>query len=93
MGIVKDSLPPVPEDKELRAKNRARNEEQNKDKEAQKAKSARKAQRRELSAKNRREAEKAGLPPPDSPETSVSEIEGGETTRIGSTSSRWKRAT
>ena len=36
----------------------------------------RKAQRRETSAKNHREAEKAGLPPPDSPETSVSEIEG-----------------
>ena len=27
MGIVKDSLPPVPEDKVLRAKNRAGNEE------------------------------------------------------------------
>lgn len=77
MGIVKDSLPSVPEDKVLRAKNRARNEEQKKAKEVQKAKSARKAQRRETSAKNRREAEKAGLPPPDSPETSVSEIEGG----------------
>ena len=77
MGIVKDSLPPVPEDKELRAKNRARNEEQKKAKEDKKAKSARKAQRREISAKNHREAEKAGLPPPDSPETSVSEIEGG----------------
>jgi len=77
MGIVKDSLPLVPEDKELRAKNRARNEEQKKAKEVQKAKSARKAQRREISAKNHREAEKAGLPPPDSPETSVSEIEGG----------------
>ena len=34
MGIVKDSLPPVPEDKELQAKNRARNEEQKKAKEA-----------------------------------------------------------
>ena len=77
MGIVKDSLPPVPEDKELQAKNRARNEEQKKAKEAQKAKAARKAQHREISAKNHREAEKAGLPPPDSPETSVSEIEGG----------------
>ena len=77
MGIVKDSLPPVLEDKELRAKNRARNEEQKKAKEDKKAKSARKAQRREISDKNRREAEKAGLPLPDSPETSVSEIEGG----------------
>ena len=77
MGIVKDSLPPVPEDKVIRAKNRALNEEQKKAKEAQKAKSARKAQRHETSAKNRREAEKAGLPPPDSPEASVSEIEGG----------------
>jgi len=77
MGIVKDSLPPVPEDKVTRAKNRARNEEQKKAKEAQKAKAARKAQRREISAKNHREAEKAGVPPPDSPETLVSEIEGG----------------
>ena len=77
MGIVKDSLAPVREDKELRAKNRARNEEQKKAKEDKKAKSARKVQRRETSAKNRRQAEKAGLPPPDSPETSVSEVEGG----------------
>jgi len=77
MGIVRDSLPPVPEDKEIRAKNRARNEEQKKAKEDKKAKAARKAQRREISAKNHREAEKAGVAPPDSPETSVSEIEGG----------------
>ena len=77
MGIVKDSLPPVREDKELRAKNRARNEEQKKAKEEKKAKSARKAQRRETADKNRREAETAGLPAPDSPETSVSEVEGG----------------
>ena len=77
MGIVNDSLPPVPEDKELRAKNRARNEEQKKAKEAQKAKAARKPQHHEISAKNHREAEKAGVPPPDSPETSVSEIKGG----------------
>jgi len=76
MGIVKDSLPQVLEDKVLRAKNRARNEEQKKAKEDKKAKSARKAQCREISAKNHREAEKAGLPPPDSPETSVTEIEG-----------------
>ena len=40
-------------------------------------KAARKAQRHEISAKNHREADKAGVPPPDSPETSVSEIEGG----------------
>ena len=77
MGIVKDSLPPVPEDKATRAKNRARNEEQKKAKEDKKAKAARKAQRQEISAKNHCEAEKAGVPPPDSPETSVSEIEGG----------------
>jgi len=76
MGVVKDSLPPVPEDKEIRAKNRARNEEQKKAKEDKKAKAARKAQRREISAKNHREAEKAGVAPPPSPETSVSEIEG-----------------
>jgi hypothetical protein len=77
MGVVKDSLPPVPEDKEIRAKNRARNEEQKKAKDDKKAKAARKAQRREISAKNHREAEKAGVAPPPSPETSVSEIEGG----------------
>jgi len=77
MRIVRDSLPPVPEDKEIRAKNRARNEEQKKAKEDKKAKVARKAQRREISAKNHREAEKAGVAPPPSPETSVSEIEGG----------------
>jgi len=77
MGVVKDSLPPVPEDKEIRAKNRARNEEQKKAKEDKKAKATRKAQRREISAKNHREAEKAGVAPPPSPETSVSEIEGG----------------
>jgi len=77
MGIVRDSLPPIPEDKEIRAKNRARNEEQKKAKEDKKAKAARKAQRWEISAKNHREAEKAAVTPPDSPETSASEIEGG----------------
>jgi len=77
MGIVRDSLPPVPEDKEIRAKNRARNEEQKKIKVDKKVKAVRKAQRREISAKNHREAEKAGVPPPNSPETPVSEIEGG----------------
>ena len=77
MGVVKDSLPPVPEDKEIRAKNRARNEEQNKVKEGKKAKAARRAKRREVASKSRREAEKAGVAPPPSPETSVSEIEGG----------------
>ena len=77
MGIVRDSLPPIPEDKAIRAKNRARNEEQKKAKEDKKAKAVRKAQRREIFAKNHREAEKAGVPPPDSPETSVLEIEGG----------------
>jgi len=65
MGIVKDSLPPIPEDKEIRAKNRARNEEQKKVKEDKKAKAARKAQRREISAKNHREAEKAGVKGPN----------------------------
>jgi len=77
MGLVRDSLPPVPEDKEIRAKNRARNEEQKKAKEDKKAKAARRAERREISSKNRREAEKTGVAPPPSPETSVSEIEGG----------------
>jgi len=77
MGIVRDSLPPVLEDKEIRAKKRARNEEQKKAKEDKKAKAARKVQRREISAKNHREAEKAGVALPPSPETLVSEIEGG----------------
>ena len=40
MGVVKDSPPPVPEDKEIRAKNQARNEEQKKAKEDKKAKAA-----------------------------------------------------
>jgi len=71
IGIVKDSLPPVPEDKELWAKNRAQNEEQKKAKEAKKAKSARKAQRRETANKNRCEDERAGLPVPETPETWV----------------------
>ena len=74
MGIVKDSLPPVPEDKELRAKNQARNEEQKRAKEKKKVKSTRKAKRHETTKKNHREAEKAGLPTPEAPETSVSEI-------------------
>ena len=43
---------PCPEDKEIRAKNRARNEEQKKAKEDKKAKATQKAQRREISAKN-----------------------------------------
>jgi len=77
MGVVRDSLPPVLEDKEIRAKNRARNEEQKKAKEDKKVKAARKAQQWEISAKNHHEAEKAGVAPPPSPETSVSEIEGG----------------
>jgi len=76
LGLVRDSLPPVPEDKEIRAKNRAWNEEQKKAKEDKKAKAARKAERREIASKNRCEAEKAGVAPPPSPETSVSEIEG-----------------
>jgi len=78
MGVVKDSLPPVSEDRELRAKNQAWNEEQKRTKEEKKVKKARKAKRRETADKNRREAEKAGLPMLESPETSVSEIEGGE---------------
>ena len=67
MGVVKDSPPPVSEDKEIRAKNWARNEEQKKAKEDKKAKAARKAVRREISAKNHREAEKAGVAPPPLP--------------------------
>jgi len=45
MGIVRDSLPPVLEDKEIQAKNRVRNEEQKKVKEDKKAKAVKKAQR------------------------------------------------
>ena len=40
MGAVRDSLPPIPEDKEVRAKNQARNEEQKRVKEGKKAKAA-----------------------------------------------------
>jgi hypothetical protein len=43
-----------------------------------KKKKAKKAKKPEASAKHRREAEKAGLPEPESSKTSVSEIEGGE---------------
>jgi len=45
LGIVRDSLPPVPEDKEIQAKNRAQNKEQKKIKEDKKAKAMRKAHR------------------------------------------------
>ena len=78
MGVVRDSLPPVLEDKELRTKNWARNVEQKRAKEEKKAKNARTARHRETSEKNRHAAEKAGLPMPESPETLVSEIEGRE---------------
>jgi hypothetical protein len=78
MGVIRYALPPVPEDKELWAKNRARNEEQKQTKEEKKAKKARKARCREASAKRRHEAKKAGLPELESSETSVSKIEGGE---------------
>ena len=78
MGVVRYALPPVPEDKELQAKNRARNEEQKRAKEEKKAKKARKAKRQETSAKRRREAKKEGLPVLKSLETSVLEIEGAE---------------
>jgi len=61
MGVVRYALPLVPEDKELWAKNQARNEEQKRTKEEKKAKKARKARRAEASAKRSREAEKAGL--------------------------------
>ena len=77
-GSSRTLCPPVPEDKELRAKNQARNEERKWAKEEKKAKGVRKAKRRETSEKNRCVAEKAGLPVPKSPETSVLEIEGGE---------------
>jgi hypothetical protein len=54
MGIVRYALPPVPEDGELRAQNRAMNEEQHRQKkEKKKAKKARKV---EASAKHHREA-------------------------------------
>ena len=79
MGIVRYALPPVPEDKEIRAQNRARNEEQHRQKkEKKKKKKAKKAKKAEASAKRCREAKKAGLPEPKSSETSVLEVEGGE---------------
>lgn len=56
MGVIKYVLPPVLEDKEIWAQNRAKNEEQ----------------------KCRHEAEKAGLPEPESSKASVLEIERGE---------------
>ena len=89
MGIVRDSLPPVPEDKEIRAKNRARNEEQKKVKEDKKAKAARKAQRREISAKNHREAEKAAVARPTLLRLRFRRLRVGEAMWTGSTS--WRR--
>jgi len=92
MGVVKDSLPPVPEDKEVRAKNRARNEEQKKAKEDKKAKAARKAQQREISAKNHREAEKPrrrGSPRLPLPRPRSRRWRAEEITPTGSTS--WRR--
>jgi hypothetical protein len=77
MGIIQYILPPVPEDKELRDKNQAKNEEQKRLKDEKKAKKAKKAKKVEASAKRHREAEKAGLPEPESSEASISEIEGG----------------
>jgi len=47
-------------------------------KEEKKPKKVRKARRAKASAKRCHEAEKAGLPEPESSETLVSEIEGGE---------------
>jgi len=67
MGVVKDSPPPVPEDKEIRAKNRAQNEEQKKAKEDKKAKAARKAQRREISARIIVKPRRRGSPHPPLP--------------------------
>jgi len=77
MGIIRYTLPPVPEDKETRSKNWARNEEQKRLKDEKKANKAKKAKKVEALAKCCREAEKAGLPEPESSETSVLEIEGG----------------
>lgn len=67
MGFVNSSLPPVPEDRETRAKNQARNEEEKQLKDEAKAKTAKKAKAVEDLAKHCREARKAGLPEPESP--------------------------
>ena len=83
MGVVRYALPLVPEDKEIHAQNRARNEEQHrqqkeKKKKKKKKKKANKAKKAEASAKGCREAEKAGLHEHKSSETLVSEVEGEE---------------
>ena len=72
MGVIKYVLPPVLEDKEIWAQNQAKNEEQKCLKDEKKAKKA------EALAKRRHEAEKAGLPEPESSKASVLEIERGE---------------
>lgn len=68
-------LPPVPKDKETRAKNQARNEEHKHLKDEKKAKKVKKAKKAEALAKRRCEAEKAGLLELESSEASVSETE------------------
>jgi len=73
MGFVNSSLPPVPEDRETRAKNQARNEEEKQLKDEAKAKTAKKAKAVEDLAKHCREARKAGLPELEIPEASISE--------------------
>ena len=81
MSVVRYALPPVLEDKEIQAQNRAKTEEQQRLKKEEKKKKAKKAKKAEASAKRCREAEKAGLPKPESSETLVSEVEGGEDSR------------
>ena len=77
MGVIKDSLPPVPEDRNVHERNRLLNEKHKKKKDEKKAKTLRRTQRRELHEKAIREAEKAGVEPPPTPESSGSEAEGG----------------
>ena len=77
MVIIRYALPPVPEDREIRAQNWARNEEQHRRKK-EKKKKAKKVRKTEASAKRRCEAEKAGLTELESSEASTSEVEGKE---------------
>ena len=70
--------PLVLEDKEIRASNRAKNEEQQRLKKEKKKKKVKKAKKVEASANRCCEAKKAGLPEPESSETSILEVEGGE---------------
>jgi hypothetical protein len=64
-------MPPIPDDRETRAKNRQKNEEQKRLADKAKANKAKKAMEVEDLAKCHREAKKAGLPEPKSLEASI----------------------